>query len=96
MSQDLTYLTEKEAYTIALRMPSDIDRFTRWDFEECVQWFQYNKAEHSNPAHFIKMFRQKSKQNCERRNRDAKEKLLSYGTKNDSKFVFYNFLEENK
>ena len=54
LSQELTYLSENDAYTIALRLPPDIDRYTRWDFEECVQWFQFNKAENSNPAHFIK------------------------------------------
>uniref|UniRef100_UPI00402AA0A2 Replicase RepFR55 n=1 Tax=Bacillus sp. DX2.2 TaxID=3073452 RepID=UPI00402AA0A2 len=95
LSQELTHLTEKDAYTIALRMPSDIDRYARWDFEECVQWFQFNKAENSNPAHFMKMFNQKSKQNWKRRSRESKEKISLYGTNPKSEFVFYNFLEEN-
>ncbi|MBJ7968341.1 Replicase RepFR55, partial [Bacillus cereus] len=41
LSQELDHLSEKDAYTIALRMPHYIDRYARWDFEECVQWFQY-------------------------------------------------------
>ncbi|MGX5643061.1 Replicase RepFR55 [Bacillus toyonensis] len=95
LSQELTYLSENDAYTIALRLPPDIDRYTRWDFEECVQWFQFNKANNSNPAHFIKMFVQKSKQNHERRQRDSQKKNSLFGTHNNNKVLFYNFLEEN-
>ncbi|EPC8411481.1 Replicase RepFR55 [Bacillus thuringiensis] len=95
LSQELTYLSENDAYTIALRLPLDIDRYTRWDFEECVQWFQFNKANNSNPAHFIKMFVQKSKQNHERRKRDTQRKNSLFGTNNNNKVLFYNFLEEN-
>ncbi|OUB31536.1 Replicase RepFR55 [Bacillus thuringiensis serovar yunnanensis] len=95
LSQELTYLSENDAYTIALRLPPNIDRYTRWDFEECVQWFQFNKADNSNPAHFIKMFVQKSKQNQERRKHDTQKKNPLLGTNNNSKFLFYNFLEEN-
>ncbi|WP_259418147.1 Replicase RepFR55 [Bacillus toyonensis] len=95
LSQELTYLSENDAYTIALRLPSNIDRYTRWDFEECVQWFQFNKADNSNPAHFIKMFVQKSKQNQERRKRDTQKENSLLGTNNNSKLLFYNFLEEN-
>ncbi|MGN4931941.1 Replicase RepFR55 [Bacillus cereus group sp. MYBK14-1] len=94
LSQELNHLSEKNAYTIALRMPSYIDRYARWDFEECVQWFQYNEAQNSNPAHFIKMFGQKSKQNWERRNQNAIEKKSLHGTNKKREFVFYNFLEE--
>ncbi|MES5930191.1 Replicase RepFR55 [Bacillus cereus group sp. MG9] len=95
LSQELTYLSENDAYTIVLRLPPDIDRYTRWDFEECVQWFQFHKANNSNPAHFIKMFVQKSKQNQERRKRDTQKKNSLLVTNNNSKFLFYNFLEEN-
>ncbi|QDQ03823.1 MULTISPECIES: Replicase RepFR55 [Bacillus] len=95
LSQELNHLSEKDAYTIALRMPHYIDRYARWDFEECVQWFQYNKAQNSNPAHFIKMFGQKSKQNCERRNQNALEKKSLHGLNKKREFVFYNFLEES-
>ncbi|WP_163093074.1 Replicase RepFR55 [Bacillus cereus] len=94
LSQELNHLSEKDAYTIALRMPPYIDRYARWDFEECVQWFQYNEAQNSNPAHFIKMFGQKSKQNWERRNQNAIEKKSLHGTNKKREFVFYNFLEE--
>ncbi|MBE5107843.1 Replicase RepFR55 [Bacillus thuringiensis] len=95
LSQELNHLSEKDAYTIALRMPPFIDRYARWDFEECVQWFQYNEAQNSNPAHFIKMFGQKSKQNWERRNQNAIEKKSLHGTNKKRGFVFYNFLEES-
>ena len=86
---------EKDAYTIALRMPSYIDRYARWNFEECVQWFQYNEAQNSNPAHFIKMFRQKSKQNWERRNQNTIKKKSLHGTNKKREFIFYNFLEKS-
>lgn len=95
LSQELNHLSEKDAYTIALRMPPYIDRYARWDFEECVQWFQYNEAQNSNPAHFIKMFGQKSKQNWERRNQNTIEKKSLHGTNKKREFVFYNFLEES-
>ncbi|MEW9184176.1 Replicase RepFR55 (plasmid) [Bacillus mycoides] len=95
LSQELNHLSEKDAYTIALRMPPYIDRYAKWDFEECVQWFQYNEAQNSNPAHFIKMFGQRSKQNWERRNHNAIEKNSLHGTNKKREFVFYNFLEEN-
>ncbi|PFD95576.1 Replicase RepFR55 [Bacillus cereus] len=95
LSQELNHLSEKDAYTIALRMPPYIDRYARWDFEECVKWFQYNKAQNSNPAHFIKMFGQKSKQNWERRNQNALKKKSLHGTNKKREFVFYNFLEES-
>ncbi|OUB80900.1 Replicase RepFR55 [Bacillus wiedmannii] len=95
LSQELTYLSENDAYTIALRLPPNIDRYTRWDFEECVQWFHFNKADNSNPAYFMKMFVQKSKQNQDRRKRDTQKKNPLLGTNNNSKFLFYNFLEEN-
>ncbi|MED2985290.1 Replicase RepFR55 [Bacillus thuringiensis] len=94
LSQELNHLSEKDAYTIALRMPPYIDRYARWDFEECVQWFQYNEAQNSNPAHFIKMFGQKFKQNWERRNQNEIEKKSLHGTNKKREFVFYNFLEE--
>ncbi|MGF9769446.1 Replicase RepFR55 [Bacillus albus] len=95
LSQELTYLSENDAYIIALRLPSDIDRYTRWDIEECVQWFQFNTAEISNPAHFIKMFNQKSKQNQERRKHNAQRTSSFLAANNNRKFIFFNFLEEN-
>ncbi|SCB02498.1 Uncharacterized protein BWINRA5_05975 [Bacillus mycoides] len=95
LSQELTHLSESDAYTIALRLPLKIDRYTKWDFEECVQWFQFNKAEKSNPAHFIKMFNQKSKENQDRRKRNAQNTNSLLDTNNTHTFVFYNFLEEH-
>lgn len=95
LSQELTYLSENDAYTIALRLPPDIDRYTRWDIEECVQWFQFNKAENSNPAHFIKMFAQKSKQNQDRRSREAKKEISLFGKKKKGKLIIYNFLKDD-
>ncbi len=89
-SQPVTYLTEPDAYTIALRMPKKIDRYQRWDFEKCVEWFEYNQAEISNPAHFIKMFAEKSKQRKERNSNVKCEE------KYETKFNFYNWIDDPK
>ncbi|MBC6971856.1 Replicase RepFR55 [Bacillus sp. Xin] len=89
-SQRVTYLTEQDAYTIALRMPKKIDRYQRWDFEKCVEWFEYNQAEISNPSHFIKMFAEKSKQRKDRNaNVECEEKYRT-------KFNFYNWIDDPK
>lgn len=94
LSQELNHLSEKDAYTFTLRMLPYIDSYARWDFEECVQWFQYNEAQNSNPAYFIKMFGQQSKQNWERRNQKALEKKSLDGLNKKRELVFYSFLEE--
>ncbi|CAI8822826.1 Replicase RepFR55 [Bacillus sp. IT-79MI2] len=89
-SQPVTYLTEKDAYTIALRMPRNIDVYQRWDFEECIGWFKYNNAETSNPAHFMKMYTEKTKQRNERNaNVECEEKY-------ESKFIFRNWVDDPK
>ncbi|KEK21853.1 hypothetical protein [Bacillus gaemokensis] len=98
LSQGVTYLSENDAYTIALRLPPDMDSMgtsAKWAFKDCVEWFDRNKADNSAPAHFIKMFGQKLKNYQDRRKRDTQKKISLFGTNNDSKFVFYNFLEEN-
>lgn len=90
MSQPVTYLTEKNAYTIALRMPRNIDTYQRWDFEECIKWFKYNNAETSNPAHFMKMYTEKTKQRNKRNaNVECEEKY-------ETKFNFYNWIDDPK
>ncbi|HDT6578936.1 TPA: Replicase RepFR55 [Bacillus cereus] len=58
LTQD-TNITEKDAYTIALRMPADVDWEVRKTFEECVRWFQFHRADVSTPAHFITMYTKK-------------------------------------
>lgn len=58
LTQD-TNITEKDAYTIALRMPPNVDWEMKKTFEECVRWFQFHKANISTPAHFIKMYTKK-------------------------------------
>lgn len=58
LTQD-TYITEKDAYTIALRMPPDVDWEVKKTFEECVRWFEHNQADVSTPAHFIEMYTKK-------------------------------------
>ncbi|UIJ70186.1 Replicase RepFR55 (plasmid) [Bacillus cereus] len=58
LTQD-TSITEKDAYTIALRMPPDVDWEAKKTFEECVRWFEHNQADVSTPAHFIKMYTKK-------------------------------------
>ncbi|PGE04276.1 Replicase RepFR55 [Bacillus pseudomycoides] len=54
-----TTITEKDAYTIALRMPADVDWEVKKTFEECVRWFGRNQADVSAPAHFMKMYTKK-------------------------------------
>ncbi|MED1569577.1 Replicase RepFR55 [Bacillus paramycoides] len=97
-SQPVTYLTEQDAYTIALRMPKKIDRYQRWDFEKCVEWFEYNQAEISNPAHFMKMFAEKSKQRKERNDYEAKEALtnMEYAQKYEGKLPIIDWLNNKK
>ncbi|MGG0763329.1 Replicase RepFR55 [Bacillus paramycoides] len=97
-SQPVTYLTEQDAYTIALRMPKKIDRYQRWDFEKCVEWFEYNQAEISNPAHFMKMFAEKSKQRKEHNDYEAKEALtnMEYAQKYESKLPIIDWLNNKK
>ncbi|MBC6973960.1 Replicase RepFR55 [Bacillus sp. Xin] len=58
LTQD-TNITEKDAYTIALRMPPDVDWEVKKTFEECVRWFERNQADVSTPAHFIEMYTNK-------------------------------------
>ncbi|MEW4072585.1 Replicase RepFR55 [Bacillus thuringiensis] len=58
LTQD-TNITEKNAYTIALRMPPDVDWEVKKTFEECVRWFQFHQADVSTPAHFITMYTKK-------------------------------------
>lgn len=98
LSQGVTYLSENDAYTIALRLPPDMDSMgtsAEWAFKESVEWFDSNKAENSAPAHFIKMFGQKLKFYQDRRKRDAQKKIPFFSKKNDSKLIIYKFFEEN-
>ncbi|MDC2867330.1 Replicase RepFR55 [Bacillus sp. BP-3] len=96
-SQPVTYLTEQDAYTIALRMPKDIDCYQRWDFEKCVEWFQHNQAEISNPAHFMKMFFQKSKQRKERMDHKLQElDNTKFGEERKNKVQIYDWLNDPK
>lgn len=97
-SQPVTYLTEQDAYTIALRIPQRIDRYQRWDFEKCVEWFEYNQAEISNPAHFMKMFAKKSKQRTERNDYEVKKALtnMEHTQKYESKLPIIDWLNNKK
>ncbi|WP_252195554.1 Replicase RepFR55, partial [Bacillus mycoides] len=58
LTQD-TNITEKDAYTIALRMPSDVDWEIKKTFEECVNWYKHSQADISTPAHFMTMYTKK-------------------------------------
>ncbi|MED1560091.1 Replicase RepFR55 [Bacillus paramycoides] len=58
LTQD-TNITEKDAYTIALRMPPDVDWEVKKTFEECVRHFEHVQSDVSTPAHFIKMYTNK-------------------------------------
>ncbi|PFY98758.1 Replicase RepFR55 [Bacillus pseudomycoides] len=90
LSQPITYLTEKDAYTIALRMPRNINTYQRWDFEKCVEWFEYNQAEISNPSHFMKMYTEKTKQ------RNERNANVEYVKKFESKLIFHNWVDDPK
>lgn len=73
LSKD-TNITEKDAYTIALRMPPDVDWEARKTFEDCVQMFEVNKSQVSTPAHFMKIYTQQLTANRKRREQQAKER----------------------
>ncbi|CAI8815054.1 Replicase RepFR55 [Bacillus pseudomycoides] len=76
LTQD-TNISEKDAYTIALRMPPDVDWEIKKTFEDCVRHFESNKSQVSTPAHFIKMYTKQLTANRERRDREAKEYLAN-------------------
>ncbi|WP_410991029.1 Replicase RepFR55 [Bacillus cereus] len=58
LTQD-TNISEKDAYTIALRMPPDVDLEVKKTFEECVRHFEHTQSDVSTPAHFIEMYTNK-------------------------------------
>ncbi|MEI3615382.1 Replicase RepFR55 [Bacillus thuringiensis] len=70
-----TNITEKDAYTIALRMPPDVDWEARKTFEDCVQIFEVNKSQVSTPAHFMKIYTQQLTAHRKRREQQAKENI---------------------
>ncbi|PDY47480.1 Replicase RepFR55 [Bacillus pseudomycoides] len=74
LTQD-TNITEKDAYTIALRMPSNIGQDAIKIFEDCIKRFKHNKSEVSTPAHFIKMYTDNLTKYRDRQDREAKERL---------------------
>ncbi|MBJ8113709.1 Replicase RepFR55 [Bacillus cereus group sp. N6] len=75
LTQD-TNITEKDAYTIALRMPSNIGQDAINIFEDCVKQFKHNNSEVSTPAHFIKIYTDNLTKYRDRQDRAAKERLL--------------------
>ncbi|AHA75858.1 replication protein (plasmid) [Bacillus thuringiensis YBT-1518] len=74
LSKD-TNITEQDAYTIALRMPPDVDWEARKTFEDCVQIFEVNKSQVSTPAHFMKVYTQQLTAHRKRRDQQAKENI---------------------
>ncbi|HDR5353529.1 TPA: Replicase RepFR55 [Bacillus thuringiensis] len=76
LTQD-TNITEKDAYTIALRMPPDVDWEVKKTFEDCVKHFELNKSQVSTPAHFIKIYTEQLTANKARRDCEAKENLAN-------------------
>ena len=72
-----TNITEKDAYTIAVRMPPDVDWEVKKTFEECVRWFEHNQADVSTPAHFIEMYTEKITAYRDLRDQKAKENLAN-------------------
>ncbi|MEH7052926.1 Replicase RepFR55 [Bacillus pseudomycoides] len=101
MCQRLTNLTEKDAYIVALRLPPTLESMgtsAKWAFEESVDWFNENKADLSNPAHFMNMFTQKLNNYQERRNREAKAILsnIPYDQTFKSTIQFYDWVTIKK
>ncbi|PFV31177.1 Replicase RepFR55, partial [Bacillus cereus] len=84
LSKD-TNITEKDAYTIALRMPPDVDWEVRKTFEDCVQMFEVNKSQVSTPAHFMKIYTQQLTANRERRDKQSKENIRNIGLRKSNK-----------
>ncbi|EOP79228.1 Replicase RepFR55 [Bacillus cereus] len=72
-----TNITEKDAYTIALRMPPCVDWEARKTFEDCVQLFEVNKSQVSTPAHFITTYTKQLTANRKRRKQQAKERTTN-------------------
>lgn len=92
LSKD-TNITEKDAYTIALRMPPYVDWEARKTFEECVQQFEVNKSQDSTPAHFITIYTKQLTAHRERRSKQATEKLknMEFGKPFESTINFALF-----
>ncbi len=80
-----TNITEKDAYTIALRMPPDVDWEARKTFEDCVQFFEINKSQESTPAHFITIYTKQLTANRKRRQQQAKENIRNIGLRKSNK-----------
>jgi len=72
-----TNITEKDAYTIALRMPPDVDWEVRKTFEECVRYFEHTQSDVSTPAHFIEMYTNKINAYRELRKEKLKEHMVN-------------------
>ncbi|HDR7790902.1 Replicase RepFR55 [Bacillus cereus group sp. Bc252] len=72
-----TNITEKDAYTIALRMPPCVDWEARKTFEDCVQLFEVNKSQVSTPAHFITTYTKQLTANRKRREQQVKERTTN-------------------
>ncbi len=80
-----TNITEKDAYTIALRMPPDVDWEARKTFEDCVQFFEINKSQESTPAHFVTIYTKQLTANRKRRQQQAKENIRNIGLRKSNK-----------
>ncbi|MED2985047.1 Replicase RepFR55 [Bacillus thuringiensis] len=80
-----TNITEKDAYTIALRMPPDVDWEARKTFEDCVQFFEINKSQESTPAHFVTIYTKQLTANRERRDKQAQENIRNIALRKSNK-----------
>ncbi|EJR93310.1 hypothetical protein [Bacillus cereus] len=80
-----TNITEKDAYTIALRMPPCVDWEARKTFEDCVQFFEINKSQESTPAHFVTIYTKQLTANRKRRQQQAKENIRNIGFRKSNK-----------
>lgn len=93
--QKVTNLSEKDAYAIANRMPSNIEKNEWYYFEQCVKSFENNKADESNPAYFMEIYNQQYNAYLDRQKRKTKEEnTQKRGFLHNSFETFRNLLGE--
>ncbi|WP_144509006.1 hypothetical protein [Bacillus mycoides] len=95
MSFPFTNLSEKDAYAISLRMPPDINTDAWYHFRQTAERFEHIKADKSNVSYFIGIFNENYKSYLKRRERKAVECIKGLGKKQESKFIFYDWLKDN-
>ncbi|PFW05316.1 Replicase RepFR55 [Bacillus thuringiensis] len=96
LKSEMTYLSEKDAYSIANRVSRDIDEQAYSILKSIANGFKHNKATYSNPAYFMKIYEERLSLDLKRRYEKANEKFANLGQKFSQPVPFYNWLEETK